>query len=292
MLGQLFGQMWDKALDKILDGAFNNFLNKSTKKILLTGSSLEVQNFNSGIEELKRDCEHLGFEVRICPVFNLTPVSGPLSASSPLRLTGEEDLIFITKQAVNVFKNFCQTAGIKLPRESRCFAIGDGTATYFKSLFSNHPIYFPEAPGAENSEGLVALPEFDFMTGRRVFIFRGDSGREFLADELRARGALVEYVTCYTREVNPEFHRFWAREDAGLFCDVVVLTSTESLRIFLETPRVLNPQKAQKSDDPWITVLPGRMLELAREHGYPNILLLDNASNAAVLEALKKNFDV
>lgn len=50
-----------------------------------------------------------------------------------------------------------------------------------------------------DSEGLLALPVFADVCGRRVVVFRGDGGREQLADTLRARGAEVDQVGCYRR---------------------------------------------------------------------------------------------
>ena len=37
------------------------------------------------------------------------------------------------------------------------------------------------------------------VAGRRVLIFRGDGGRDLLADTLRSYGAVVEFVPCYRR---------------------------------------------------------------------------------------------
>lgn len=52
-----------------------------------------------------------------------------------------------------------------------------------------------------DSEAVLELPEFraDAIDGRHVVIFRGDGGRDLLGETLRARGARVDYVTCYRR---------------------------------------------------------------------------------------------
>ena len=50
-----------------------------------------------------------------------------------------------------------------------------------------------------DSEGLLQLPELAELDGRRVVVFRGEGGREFLGNALRTRGAVVDHVTCYRR---------------------------------------------------------------------------------------------
>ncbi|HTY99056.1 MAG TPA: uroporphyrinogen-III synthase [Rhodocyclaceae bacterium] len=81
-----------------------------------------------------------------------------------------------------------------------------------------------------DSEALVALPELQDMAGKRVIIFRGDGGRELLGDTLKARGATVDYVTCYRRrkpDTDPAILlKHW--NDGRL--DAVTVTSSEGLR--------------------------------------------------------------
>jgi len=81
-----------------------------------------------------------------------------------------------------------------------------------------------------DSEALVALPELQDMAGKRVIIFRGDGGRELLGDTLKARGARVDYLSCYRRgkpAADPApLLKLWG--DGRL--DALTVTSSEGLR--------------------------------------------------------------
>ncbi|MCL7745012.1 uroporphyrinogen-III synthase [Guyparkeria hydrothermalis] len=54
--------------------------------------------------------------------------------------------------------------------------------------------------GSQDSEGLLERLEGLSMTGRRVWIIRGETGRELLAEALAARGARPHFVAVYRRE--------------------------------------------------------------------------------------------
>lgn len=81
-----------------------------------------------------------------------------------------------------------------------------------------------------DSEALLELPEMREMAGKRVVVFRGDSGRDLLGDTLTDRGASVEYVTCYRRgkpdaDITPLLS-LWKNHQL----DAIVITSSEGLR--------------------------------------------------------------
>jgi len=90
------------------------------------------------------------------------------------------------------------------------------------------------APGERfDSEALLELLPAARVAGRRVVIFRGDGGRELLADTLAERGATVEYVACYRRrrpdaDARPLLDA-WSRDAL----DAVTVSSSEGLANFL-----------------------------------------------------------
>lgn len=130
-----------------------------------------------------------------------------------------------------------------------------------------------------DSEALVALPELQDMQGRKVVIFRGDGGRELLGDTLLARGATVEYVTCYRRGrpgLDPApLHKLW--DDGRL--DAITVTSSEGLRNLYEMVGKLGQAWLRKTP----TFVPhARIFEQARALGLHEIILTDPGDDGLV----------
>ena len=114
------------------------------------------------------------------------------------RLEAFDLAIFISPTAVQRALDLLQVRreGRPWPALLQVAAIGRGTARELERSGFARVL----APSVEaDSEALLALPALATIAGRRVVVFRGQGGREVLADTLSARGARVEYAECYRR---------------------------------------------------------------------------------------------
>ena len=160
-------------------------------------------------------------------------------------------------------------------------AVGQGTV---KALAA-HGITGCIAPSERfDSEALLALPEMaaERVAGRRIAIFRGDGGRELLAETLRVRGAAVDCVTCYRRSgpadgVTP----LLAAWRAGRL-DALTVSSSEGLRYLVDLLNAEGHAYLQKTP---VFVPHARIAESARALGLSNIILTD-AADAGILAGL------
>ncbi len=124
------------------------------------------------------------------------------------------------------------------------------------------------------------------MTGKRVVIFRGDGGREKLAQELTQRGAVVEYAEAYRRgqpqqDVQPLLQA-WARNEI----DVIVITSGEGLRNLFDMVGKLGQQWLRNTR---LLVLNKRIEAIARQLGNKlPPLLADETSDEGILHCLQQ----
>lgn len=155
------------------------------------------------------------------PLLDIAPVAEAASLHAQLQRLNEFDLaIFISPNAVSYGMAAIAAAGASLP--AQVATVGAGSARALRAAGVSQVIVPSER---SDSEGLLAMPELAQMTGKRVMILRGDGGRELLADTLRARGATVEYATCYQRSKT----RKTLEELLCLKPEVLTVTSSEAL---------------------------------------------------------------
>lgn len=165
------------------------------------------------------------------PVLEISNIEDPSPLlDAAIRLDSFDLAVFVSPNAIQ------KALAVILAR--RGWPAGLRVATIGKSSereLARHGIVDVISPPLRfDSEALLELPELMDMAGKRVIIFRGDGGREVLGDTLQARGASIEYLSCYRRgrpRLDPSpLLKLW--EQGRL--DAVTLTSSEGLRNFFD----------------------------------------------------------
>ncbi|NQD36121.1 uroporphyrinogen-III synthase [Permianibacter sp. IMCC34836] len=157
--------------------------------ILLTRSSGRADDLGSRLLRL-------GLSVRQLPLIQLEAQPLPAEALQHAPTL----LIFVSPAAAEHGISQLPAGWRALPR----YAVGRATAQALAQQgWSDTP-----SPVQENSEGLLALSGLQALAGQRVFIVRGDSGRDLLRETLQQRGAEVKYLEVYRkRAVDAELIR-------------------------------------------------------------------------------------
>lgn len=226
-------------------------------------------------EALAEQLRRAGHTPLGCPLF--TQQAGEDLGRLPAQLAQQPLLIGVSAPAVDQATAWLQAQGLSWPAGT-VYAVGAATAARWRA--AGCPVAWPDD---ECSEGLAALPALHHVAGRRVLILRGEPGREWLADTLRARGAEVEYCQCYQRQWLPYDGAalFLSWRTAGV--DSVIITSGDILHHWLS----LLPAPARAWAQQLIYVVPShRVAELVVSAGLPAPRVASGASHDALCSAL------
>lgn len=229
-------------------------------------------------------CEHIAAQGGRAIRFPVLEILDPEDRAPLLNVIDRLDqfdlAIFISPNAV--IKTMNLILGRRpWPAGLRLAAIGSGSAKEL-ARFGRAPDIQPAR--RFNSEALLALEEMHAVAGRRIVIFRGDGGREVLGDELRRRGAQVEYAEAYRRGRPTadvaRLMRHWARGEV----DIITVTSNTSLRNLFELVGKLGQQWLRRTP---LVVVSDRAVALAQELGFRDPpILAEGADDEALVTAL------
>ena len=152
----------------------------------------------------------------------LPPADTAPVARAHATLSGYDYAIFVSANAVEYGVPDARI----WPARLAAFAPGPGTAEALAAV-GIADVRIPQT--TFDSEGLLELPELSAPNAKRIVIFRGEGGREYLGDALAALGAEVDHVVCYRRS-KPAGGAVGLKEtfrDGHI--DAVTVTSSEGL---------------------------------------------------------------
>jgi len=135
--------------------------------------------------------------------------------------------IFISPNAVRFGIEAAARRG-GLPATLKIAAVGEGSRRELEQRLGRPVDLVPQE--RYDSEALLALPALQQVAGKKIIIFRGNGGRELLAQTLRERGAQVDYAEVYRRtQASAPDHATLSRWIGGEV-NAITVTSSEGLQ--------------------------------------------------------------
>lgn len=249
----------------------------------LTGVTVVVTRPSDQAEILCQSIEAMGATALRFPVIGIQPSVNIERLKAQLdHLSSFQVAIFISANAVFATMKVLESPQA-WPTDLAIAAVGQATA---KAIASRGLVVSYISPEPYNSEALLGLPELQNMRGQRVIIFRGNGGRELLAESLQERGAEVEYVECYQRVVpDTDTHALFQQWDKGCSMPIVV-TSNEGLKNLTSMVDASHQQSLLTSP---LIVVSQRTVDYAKELGFTQKpFVAKSASNEELLTAIKQ----
>jgi uroporphyrinogen-III synthase len=187
-------------------------------------------------------------------------------------------VIFVSANAVN-FAVKAINGKIDQLQKVKTAAVGNATA---KAMHDNDIAVDLVPEQGFNSEALLAAEPFQSVAKQRILIVRGRGGREKLAENLRERGATVEYMEVYKRTMpvdNPgEIIRLLQQQQI----DALTITSGEALHNLLK----MLASHAQLLLQLPLVVISERIKQMAQDLGFHDIAVTVSPADQAILETL------
>jgi uroporphyrinogen-III synthase len=230
----------------------------STKTIVVTRPSGQARQL---IEVLSKSIEHSGVakrslpEIVSLPLLTIVPKADDSLADHIATALKEADLaVFVSPNAIECVMRLLERDWQEFSKKIIPIGVMGGSS---KLALQNHgvgqeknptPVLIPKNNEQWDSEGLwqeLQSLGWDFKN-KKIIIFKGEGGREWLADTLVKAGAIVEAISVYTRVpldlTNPAWHVI---REMDFSKSLWLLTSSEAVRYLGQVVKDQFPQGLQ-----------------------------------------------
>jgi uroporphyrinogen-III synthase len=225
-----------------------------------------------------------GVDAVALPLIAIEPVADPGPVREAWRtLPATALVVFVSANAVQAF--FALRDGAPWPATTRAGSTGPGTTAALRAAGVPPDRIVEPAPGASlDSESLWRQLRSADWRARAVLVVRGEDGRDWLAEQMRAAGAAVRFVAAYRRappRPDAEAHALLAAAQAAPTLHLWMFTSSEAL----SNLRALAPAADWSRGRAWATH--ERIAQAARGAGFGEVQLVAPGA-PALLERLAR----
>ena len=220
------------------------------------------------------------------PVLGIVPVQEPERRQAIknliLNIDQFEKIIFVSQNAARETLRWLDEFWPQLPADIEYFAVGRKTG----QVLSENGISASSCLDAMDSDDLLSLPALERVAGQKILICRGCGGRPRLGEQLTARGAAVTYGEFYQRTLPDTAISALRNSDFGRgdYREIISVFSGESLSNLIQ---VLTLAEIHQWRELPLLVPGQRVAQQARECGFAQIITAVNATDAAMLDALR-----
>lgn len=200
-----------------------------------------------------------------------------------LNLLSRGDFLFIlSRNAILYAHSQLLRIGVSWPTALGYYSVGKSTSMKMQSL-SGISVNYPK--NQETSEGLLALPELMYFSGKEhALILRGNNGRTILEDTLQQRGLQVMCCECYNRN----FFQYNGVEEYHRMLSLNVKTVVVTSEVILMHLYYLMPEYCRIY---WLIqcqliVVSMRLARRAKQLGWKNVIITWSANNDVLMKFL------
>ena len=235
-------------------------------------------------QQLQHSLNEVGIYSLCQPLFYYQQNPHFIDNQRRLNITTLDIIIFVSEAAVEYAHNALPSEQWMNKRQ-KIIAVGAKTQSALAKLG-----YKSTCPLVQSSEGILALPMLDekllkkSSSSEKILIVRGNGGRELLAEQLKNRGATVQYIESY-RRIWPAFNQRQLAQWQEKKINTIIITSNALLK------RVVNlidiKDNYWQNTCLWV-VASQRIAKSAHKIGLRNIVNANGASSQSIVTTLLK----